>query len=347
MSLDELRRQLTELSGIDFTSLTAVRRELERRGGETSTPGLRGEKRRQTLEVRLKQLLEKQGVSLCIQKTVDETVPGVRNASMSPAASSSSLRGGGGVQMIDPASVNWGSLMSIKSALDRMGVSTQTPGLKGDDRKSALAQRLKEKVSISKSMHDLTAGLGDDNGGGSATPDFEKAAPLAQRMQDKPSPLPAVPKLDLGLFSVPKAPYRGPGFGPKPPSKPNPNKRSGQRHAANGKGKHADKGGPKSHKRKIEELAAQIEIAKEKVEYVVERREQWVLAEMRDEEQGDFPEVRQRLRLLKSEQQRARNHGRRFIDSSLVSCCVLLLCDRLCFDSLLSLSQHACLRHHM
>ena len=66
-SLGELRIELSRLSGIDFTSLNAVRAELERRGGDTATPGIRGDARRETLEVRLKNLLEKQGVPLYVQ----------------------------------------------------------------------------------------------------------------------------------------------------------------------------------------------------------------------------------------------------------------------------------------
>ena len=49
---------------------------------------------------------------------------------------------------VDPDSINWSSLLSVKNTLERLRVTTQTPGLKGDARRDALQERLRSALAI-------------------------------------------------------------------------------------------------------------------------------------------------------------------------------------------------------
>jgi hypothetical protein len=70
---------------------------------------------------------------------------------------------------------------------------------------------------------------------------------------------------------------------------------------------------------KVKDLERGLAEAQRRVEDVAARREAWVRGEMDHTTGGDFGEARERLRRLKSEQQRVRRHKRRFVDSDVVS----------------------------
>lgn len=338
-TLDELRRELTRLSGIDFTSLTAVRQELERRGGNTSTPGIRGDARRETLEVRLKTLLEKQGVPLYIQpKNV------VVDASSDASANTVGRAAQAQVQHVDAESVNWNSLMSIKTALERLQKGTRTPGLKGDQRRDALAERLKSAISVQQGMF----GLGEHSSPESSPVASPASASTKRRESSGGTTLgpprgsahrmnaasavatgaglvaveaPSIPKLDLGLFKVPVAPYRGPGFGPKPPPQ-GPSVRLLPPSLKNNSSAGTKPSKPTNpltkHKQKVAEFEERVERAREQVKELVARREAWLNNELTGDPTSDFTQAYNQLREMKSELHRTKRHKRRFIDSSMV-----------------------------
>ena len=316
-SLNEIRLELSRLSGIDFTSLTAVRQELERRGGNTSTPGIRGDARRETLEVRLKQILEKQGVPLYIQpKTSDE---GRSEAATNKAPTT-----------VDPAAVNWGSLMSIKTALDRLHVSTQTTGLKGDERRAALAERLQSTLSIQNSMQAMNG----NSGSGPGTHLSATSTALAGQRGDNSAAVsvaaPAVPKLDLGLFKVPVAPYRGEGFGPRPPplgpsAKTTLQVSPVQTNAGGGYSKQKKRPtqtssfGGNTYKAQVQALEKALERSRQKVKDLAARRAAWIEEELGGNAESEICKARMQLQVFKKELHRVRHHKRRFIDSAIVS----------------------------
>ena len=118
------------MNNIDINSAVAVRRALKERGVDTSTPGLKGDAR----HLELRKRFEAEFAPL---PTTEDEEPNTSRSNISIRSSVS-----GSSTSRSALGVTAATIAALKSALESRNVDTRTPGIRGEERKELLAQRL-------------------------------------------------------------------------------------------------------------------------------------------------------------------------------------------------------------
>ena len=128
---------------VDWKSALSIKRALVKRNLSTKTPNLRGDARLEALQTRLRTFLSSQAHVNKLNKTHGKNRPLSASSVVSNTESIVSDGQTPRIGTFTPREVEeLNSVSSLKQALEGIGLSTRTPGVKGKERVEALKQRL-------------------------------------------------------------------------------------------------------------------------------------------------------------------------------------------------------------
>ena len=142
-ALPKIEKMAAKENEVDWKSALSIKRALVKRNLSTKTPNLKGDARLQALQTRLRTFLSSQAH---VNNINDKAAKNRPLSASSIASNVDSVYSNGQtprVGMFTPRDVEQlNTVASLKKALDEVGLSTRTPGLKGKSRVDALKQRL-------------------------------------------------------------------------------------------------------------------------------------------------------------------------------------------------------------
>jgi tetratricopeptide (TPR) repeat protein len=133
---------------VDWKSALSIKRALVKRNLSTKTPNLRGDARLEALQTRLKSFLTSEArVNIIKSNSGSHSSSNSRPLSASSVVSTAESMASDGltprIGTFTPRDIETlNSVASLKEVLECMGLSTRTPGLKGEERVKALKERL-------------------------------------------------------------------------------------------------------------------------------------------------------------------------------------------------------------
>eukprot|EP00945_MAST-04E_sp_MAST-4E-sp1_P008962 g8962.t1 len=137
---------MEQYKNIDWKSALGLKKALVARNLNTRTPGLRGGERVAELQRRLLQTLQKQDVIMNSARSLgsDDTDPGTSRSSLydEDESAPNTARSTASVSYTPRDVQGIKTIAEIRDKLNELGLSTRTPGVRGDDRVKILKQRL-------------------------------------------------------------------------------------------------------------------------------------------------------------------------------------------------------------